>query len=346
MPRMIHSRPRIQKSLETFAAAFNRLQQTLSSMAVDIPFVLKFQIQKLAQDNYLPPQTVLQLIPEIRSMMRSSEVHVCVNAIRKLFNQISFSGPEADSTEFELNEVVEYLKENESQCKREVLTFEGDESRGSENLAIIHRARVTPAGIRLMGPEAETNNRVLRKYPKHHEYFLRVQFSDEDGQPVRFNPRISNEKIFHGRFKDILEKGINIAGREYAFLGFSHSSLRAQSCWFMAPFVYEGSLMYDRLIIQDLGNFSVIRSPAKCAARIGQVFSDTRTAVRINTDVVQNAADVKRGDRVFSDGVGTMSSSIMYTIWDSLPKARVVKPTLFQIRFQGMQEIQNFRCLK
>jgi hypothetical protein len=104
----------------------------------------------------------------------------------------------------------------------------------------------------------------------------------------------------------------------------------------MAPFIYEGSLLWDRTIIQDLGNFSVIRSPAKCAARIGQVFSDTRTAVPIKPEIIRHEPDVAFNDRVFSDGVGTMSYSVMRKIWDKLPKARLVKPTLFQIRFQGM----------
>jgi hypothetical protein len=231
--------------------------------------------------------------------------------------------------------LINQLKKNEEQCKRESLVAY-QEAKTPENVAIIHRVKITPAAIHLYGPEAESNNRVLRKYSNHHEYFIRVQFCDEDGQPVRFNPRVSNEKILCGRFKDILEKGINIAGREYSFLGFSHSSLRAQSCWFMAPFIYEGSLLWDRTIIQDLGNFSVIRSPAKCAARIGQVFSDTRTAVPIKPEIIRHEPDVAFNDRVFSDGVGTMSYSVMRKIWDKLPKARLVKPTLFQIRFQGM----------
>jgi hypothetical protein len=104
---------------------------------------------------------------------------------------------------------------------------------------------------------------------------------------------------------------------------------------------YDGSLLWDRMIIQDLGNFSMIRPSAKCAARIGQAFSDTRTAVPIDTEITRREPDVTFNSRVFSDGVGIMSYLVMYTIWDKLPKARLVKPTLFQIRFQGM----NFREL-
>jgi hypothetical protein len=335
MPKMIFRKTQIHQPTETFAEGFSKLHKTLSSLSAGLPFVISFQVQKLAQDGFLPPNTVMQLLPEIKNIAARSSAAICVNSIRKLFNQIDFAGPETEATNFQLYELIVQLKKNEEQCKRESLVAD-EEARTPENLAIIHRVKITPAAIHLYGPEAESNNRVLRKYPDHHEYFLRVQFCDEDGQPVRFNPRVSNEQILRGRFKNILENGINIAGREYAFLGFSHSSLRAQSCWFMAPFIYKGSLLWDRMIIKDLGNFSMIRSPAKCAARIGQAFSDTRTAVPIKTQIVQNQPDVTLNGRVFSDGVGTMSYSVMYKIWDRLPKARLVKPTLFQIRFQGM----------
>lgn len=103
----------------------------------------------------------------------------------------------------------------------------------------------------------------------------------------------------------------------------------------MAPFLHEGSLLFDRMLIQALGNFDSIRSPAKCAARIGQAFSDTRTAVAIDLRSVYEVPDVKRNGRIFSDGVGLISRSLMEQIWEHLPKKSLVKPTCLQIRFQG-----------
>jgi hypothetical protein len=333
MPAMIHQRTRLHQLVDSWANQFRRLEDSLSSLSIGLPFEVSFQIQKLAQGAYLLPRTVQELLPEIQAMNQRSTA-VCVKAIRKLFNQIPFPGPETEAHEFQHQALVDLLRDNEEQAKREALSLY-EEERASENVAIIHRAKITPTGIYLFGPEPESNNRVLRKYPDHHEYFLRVQFCDEDGQPVRFNPRSSNKKIFHERFKKILEDGISIAGRRHNFLGFSHSSLRAQSCWFMAPFIFEGSLMYDRMIIQDLGNFTVIRSPAKCAARIGQAFSDTRTAIPIDPNIVREMGDVETDGRVFSDGVGTMSSSVMEKIWEGLSKKALSKPTCFQIRYRG-----------
>lgn len=336
LPRVIHRRTDVLMPRENFAAGLQKLQDALALDPSRFPFPLAFQILKLVQDAYLSPSTVCKLLPSIKEMTLRTPLAICVKVIRKMFNQIAFPGPESEASEFELAELLPWLKTLEAQCIAEDKAVEKD-NRDSKNVAIIHRVKITPSAIRLCGPEAESNNRVLRKYPNNHEYFIRVQFSDEDGQQVRFNGKVSNEKIFHVRFKNILRSGIRIAGREYSFLGCSHSSLRSQSCWFIAPFVHEGSLLWDKIIIQELGNFSAIQSPAKCAARIGQVFSDTRTAVSIDPSTVFLGPEVERNGRVFSDGVGTMSVGMMEKIWDSLPTKRLLKPTLFQIRYQGLQ---------
>ena len=179
-------------------------------------------------------------------------------------------------------------------------------------------------------------NRVLRKYPKHHDYSLRVVFGEEDGEPVRYSPGISNDFIYNERFRDVLRKGISVAGRHFNFLGFSHSSLRSQACWFMAPFIDHGSLLYDRMLIKQLGDFSKIRCPAKCAARIGQAFSETPTAVAFPDGTVKSMIDVERNGRVFSDGVGTISRIAIRRIWNAVPSYGDSKPTCLQIRFRGM----------
>ena len=78
----------------------------------------------------------------------------------------------------------------------------------------------------------------------------------------------------------------------------------------MAPFVFEGSLLLENMLIQDLGDFKHIHSPAKCAARIGQVFSDTPTTVSLGSDViVTTTPDVELCHRVFSDGKSNVPAS-------------------------------------
>ena len=174
---------------------------------------------------------------------------------------------------------------------------------------------MTPTGCYLEGPAHEPRNRVLRKYAAFTDNFLRVTFADEDGEPIRFNRQASNEEIFHGRFKKVLGGIINIAGSGYEFLGFSHSSLRSQTCWFMAPFIMHGTVTHARLVIDQLGDFSKIHSPAKCAARIGQAFSETSSSITVPNESQTIIDDVQRNGRVFSDGVGTLSMALLEKVW-------------------------------
>lgn len=98
------------------------------------------------------------------------------------------------------------------------------------------------------------------------------------------------------------------------------------------------------MLIADLGDFSLIQSPAKCAARIGQAFSDTPTAVPLRTEV-QTIRDVELNNKVFSDGVGTMSPGVMAQIWAKLPNKGLM-PTCFQIRYKGMlRSILRATCI-
>lgn len=207
------------------------------------------------------------------------------------------------------------------------------------NLTKIFRAIVTPTRITLHGPEWEAINRVLRKYSAHHDCFVRVQFCDEDGQDLRYSPRVSLEHVY-ARFKDVLNKGISIAGRTYEFLGFSHSSLRSHTVWMHAPFVSADTLHYREDILRKLGNFHDIRSPARQAARIGQAFSETPFAVRLDetgTTVYRiNDVMTPNGKRVFSDGVGPISAEAVRAIWPYLPSKKKC-PTCFQIRFGGVK---------
>lgn len=103
----------------------------------------------------------------------------------------------------------------------------------------------------------------------------------------------------------------------------------------MAPFVLDGSLVFAQSVIKNLGDFSSIRSPAKCAARIGQAFSQTLSSVTISPKAFCLIPDVERNGRTFSDGCGTCSYDVLREIWKKYAQASGLKPTVFQIRFQG-----------
>lgn len=201
---------------------------------------------------------------------------------------------------------------------------------------MVYKVQVTPTAVNLQGPEPEAKNRILRKFEANSDYFVRVQFCDEDGQDIHFNAKVSHE-IIYDRFLNFLNKGTQIGGRKYDFLGFSHSSLRSHSAWFMTSFVHENSLQTYFLVIKNLGNFGSIQSPARCAARIGQAFSETPFAISLEEHGIKHyqTKDILSRDnsRNFTDGVGWISQEVVDAIQDALPQRK--EATCFQIRWGG-----------
>ncbi|GAD91500.1 RNA-dependent RNA polymerase, putative [Paecilomyces variotii No. 5] len=262
-----------------------------------LPFQIKYQLQMLVWNGVLPIKSVLRLFPFVTNLWSRAGVGIAAKALQELPNNLEYPGPEMESSEFSIDRLIETLSRLESGSYVQV--------------------SVTPTGI-------------------FFDYFLRIEFMDETGDPIRFDPRSNLDEIYDGRFKSIMRSGISIAGRLFQFLGFSHSSLRAQSCWFVAEFTWEsGERLNSRSIIPKLGEFGHIYSPAKYAARIGQTFSDTLTSIPVQKGSVKLIPDVERNGRVFSDGCGTISKGILWKIRRNYALRARVKPTVFQVRFSG-----------
>lgn len=307
----------------------------------NLPFDILFLMQALVYNGYFHPSTVRSLASNIsltydgKSSFGSHKISV--DAVKKLFETTNYPSPQVDSSQYQVEEIMKYLVETEKEIRQGLLMRDGLFG-PSDSLARIFRLVVTPTRITMHGPEMEAKNRVLRKFPQHQEYFLRVQFCDEDGQCLFFNPKVSHEPIY-SRFREVLQSGFNIAGRVFSLLGFSHSSLRAHSAWFMAPFVDHTNFLQTHFsVISSLGEFTDIRSPAKHAARIGQAFSETPYAISLPDNEIRVGIipDVRSADgsRVFSDGVGQLSKEAMHTIWACIPQSKKA-PTCFQIRHAG-----------
>ncbi|KAH6608191.1 hypothetical protein Trco_004504 [Trichoderma cornu-damae] len=311
-----------------------------------IPFVVLFQLQGLVWNNYLHPATaseMLELMAVVAKECKRSGTPqpFTTDSMKQLFQKIPYPCPGVDPQDLVAQQLVKDVMEAERARRAE------DLARASHygpqlpsHQAWVLRAMVTPTRIMLHGPDAENKNSVLRMFPKHSDYFLRVTFGDEDGQDLAMIPTVNNLAVFE-RFRRVLKDGIQIAGRKFEFLGFSHSSLRSHTAWFSAAFVDDNmTLQSNDAIIKSLGDFSNIRVPAKCAARIGQAFSETPYAVPIlkcGIDI-KYIPDVKTADgaRVFSDGVGTISWDAMEEVWDHLPMTSTA-PTCFQVRLGGIK---------
>lgn len=319
------------------------MSKLMKELAVDaypdqLPFGILFQLQAMATNAYYHPGTVLALAQQLRRVFATDKAAgrrpISVEAMKKLMKETPWPKPHGDPSMFEVQAILEYLRETEDKMASNEL-FRRALMGPTRNQALIHRVTITPSRCTLHGPELETNNRILRKYPDHHEYFLRLQFCDENGEDLFFNPKVSNDRIYE-KFKNVFREGLKIAGRRYEFLGFSHSSLRSHSAWFMAQFVANGIPYAYFNVVGDLGQFGDIRSPARCAARIGQAFSETPYYIALDDCgvTVRLINDVERNGRVFSDGVGTMSLQVVYNIWDVIPQTKSA-PTAFQVRFRG-----------
>lgn len=180
-----------------------------------MPFNIKFQIQRLAQNGYLEPSMVKQLIQAVHRQVKAKKdtEHVAIS-IQKLGVNVPFAGPETEASELNLQVLSDCLVSSQESISHGEL-YTNTLAKDHDHIASIHKAMVTPAGIYLMGPEPEVKNRVLRKYSAFVDYFLSVSFQDEDGQSLRFDRQTSAEEIYHGHFKHILRNGISIAGRQY-----------------------------------------------------------------------------------------------------------------------------------
>jgi len=308
-----------------------------------LPFSVLYQLQALATNGYLHPRVVIGLLDELRqhsdNAKRKGEKPISGDAIKAIFNDIPWPSPDCPAHYYQVEELMDLIKSKE-QTLQGGLSIPMRLSDDNQNMTLIYRVDVTPTSVFLRGPELDNKNRILRKFPNHQDHFIRLQFCEENGGDLRFNFNTNFEEIYQ-RFRDILISGLPIAGRTYSFLGGSGSSLRARSVWLVAPFLDDrGSLQTHRSIINALGDFAGISSPARCAARIGQAFTETPFSLSLDDHniFVTQIPDVKSQDgenvRVFSDGVGTFSEPVMRAIWSVLPQKKSA-PTCFQFRYAG-----------
>ena len=308
-----------------------------------LPFDILFQVNALVRNNYITPNVARDilgiLIIEFTSAKdRGTPPPFSAHSFKPLLGDIPFPVPGIDPQLLTAPYILNQLAGIERSRKDRSPFLGRREQEGTARQSWILKAVVTPARVTFHGPDLETNNRILRKFSDFTEYFLRVQFCEEDGEDLYFNPSTFHDIVLE-RFKKVFNSGIPVAGRVYGFLGFSHSSLRSHSAWFAAPFFdHDNTLQTHITIIRDLGDFKHIQIPARCAARIGQAFSETPFSIDLQRHGIEHRyiGDVKSADgqRTFSDGVGTISLQAAQVLWRELPNTSN-KATCFQIRWAG-----------
>ena len=199
-----------------FTTQMTALNNALTGMRYsNLPFELKFQVKKLAQNGILDPSTVVELLTVVARLYgRNQDVAATTQSVRNLLTQIPFPGPGVEASNFSLERLSELLVQNEESILRGD-SYSARPAEEYDHIAAVHKVMVTPTAIHLCGPDDEVKNRVLRKYSEFPTHFLSVAFLEEDGESLRFDRKTSGEEIYHKRIKRVLEGVINIAGRPY-----------------------------------------------------------------------------------------------------------------------------------
>ena len=304
-------------------------------------FPIAFQLNRIWANGHLPPSSVLGLLPQVDSFVRKYGCEKTATILQEFVGVLAREDPTNEPGTLSHQALISELNE----WAASVLGRTGSliasilERAQKKHMALIHHVSVTPAGCYFYGPSSEPQNRVLRKYPDHHEHFIRVTFYEEDGEQLLFQHNVDQSPIYNTQFRLYLSEGVTIAGRKYEFLGFSSSSLRTQSCWFMAPFYLGGERLDPKIVTSRLGDFSRITCPGRYAARVGQAFSDTYGSIDVRAEHEVEIPDVERNGRTFSDGVGTISQQLLDRVWGESESLRKTRPTVFQIRFAGAKGV-------
>lgn len=229
-----------------------------------IPWTVKFQMQRLIFNGDLSPLLMPSFVKPVKQLLQQHVPEVISEALLKLTQLLSYPCPNVSPVDVELKKVIKLLEDAIKRVNTDHNSSRKDSLLGSTNM-MIHRAEVTPCGLYLSGPYPEAKNRVLRRHAANSDDFLRVTFMDEMGDRVHHDPRASVAPIFHDRFKSVLKDCITIGEKRFVFLGFSHSSLRAGTCWFVSPFFspLDGIIWDNHTIMDDLGDFKRIRPPLR-----------------------------------------------------------------------------------
>ena len=197
----------------------------------------------------------------------------------------------------------------------------------------VRKVVITPSTMYLSTPNPEPSNRVLRRYARYSDRFLRIQFTDELPKGKIFSSPGSTQlnPLFNRIFR-VLTNGIDIGGRHFEFLAFGNSQFRENGAYFFAPTDH----IDCNQIRAWMGEFSHIKVVAKYAARLGQCFSTTRaltdSPISQSVEVID---DIDRNGWCFSDGVGKISPQLAEYVVKPLRLKKGLLPSAFQFRLGG-----------
>lgn len=317
--------------IQTVRLNFTESLDELQQLYCETDYYISFQMESYVRNCWLIPDEVISLSEHIFPLVKELGTQKTVHILQLFASQLPIRTFENLSNPLNFSEIL-----------RDTVNQESWEPTSNPDSAFIHRLEITPTAHNMTGPEWIGTNRVLRLYPKHHDRFLKVSFVEEDLFTIQHRRGFSFDAILMDRWKVFFSRGIKLCGRTYTFLGFSQSSLKEHSAWFICPFQIspgESFITADTLRSR-LGDFSHIHCAPRLAARIGQTFTTTSHSIDITNTEVITVDDVVRGGYTFSDGVGTISQAAIETVWAATSaNEKPVKPVAYQIRVGGAKGV-------
>lgn len=207
------------------------------------------------------------------------------------------------------------------------------------NCAEIYHATITATGIIFHTPSVEISNRIVRKYPRESDRFLRVRFEDDSyrGRTRLYPATNGRMKLIFERVRRTMKQGIVLGDRHYEFLAWGNSQLREHGAYFFAS---SPTTTADR-IRMDMGIFDREKVVAKRAARMGQCFSTTKPIHFLSRNSWKRdpIPDIMNGQYNFTDGVGKISPLAAQLIKEHLKLGGDRPPSAFQFRLGGCKGV-------
>ncbi|KAH9937600.1 RdRP-domain-containing protein [Fomitopsis serialis] len=323
-----------------------------SDWITNTPWLLAFQIEALLRSHLTDMQELLGVLrPLIEDTRRRNGAASAAAIVRDFHSRAKAAFWVDDAANSGQSSVAELfaLTRKEFLSKPPAL---GNPTVEDADLFECLHVTITPTTMYLEGPFPERSNRVMRRYKANQECFMRVSFLDETQLSYRFDRDIDGRDLIHRRVRHFLVNGLTVAGRRFQFLAYSQSALKEHAVWFVKKFrdAQTNDIISAADIIASLGSFrnlsydpTLIRCPARYAARISQAFTATDSSLSAEVEEMFVLADLKTQDLkyCFTDGVGTISPEFARAIWGELRakgrragRARTY-PRLYQIRLGG-----------
>ncbi|EJD54733.1 RdRP-domain-containing protein [Auricularia subglabra TFB-10046 SS5] len=213
------------------------------------------------------------------------------------------------------------------------------------DISTLHVA-VSPSSVSITGPIPDRSNRILHAFGNFQEHFIRVAFTDNDGQTFRYDANVDTQALVRSHVLPILQNGFKLGGRLFEYLAYSQSALKQHSVWMVHPFTDTAGRRHSASTIRaDMGTFTKDeRCPARVGARMSLAFSATEPSGELLSSNRRMEPDIGGdGPACMSDGSGLISIEAMAAVWMEFCRGRskrtVIRPppppSVIQVRVGG-----------